>query len=194
MPQPSSERQNKYQNCLVDDRDALYGNVPNRHERLFLFGKSGITCSKVTLQVTYLLSIIYLSSQLVFNLKKVVVYLTQKTIDPFTSVESDVSNQSLPLLYIFLHVLPLFMMFIIWIACLPKTMARFTVITNIEMMKDQSLIEKVIAEQKLERSKRSQRIFQVMKVIRRELAHELKKQIQDKRLRGVTKKHIVESF
>jgi hypothetical protein len=33
-----------------------------------------------------------------------------------------------------------------------------------------------------------------MKLIRRELASELKKQIQDKRLRGVTKKHIVESF
>lgn len=33
-----------------------------------------------------------------------------------------------------------------------------------------------------------------MKLIRRELAQELQKQLQDKRLRGVTKKHIVESF
>ncbi len=33
-----------------------------------------------------------------------------------------------------------------------------------------------------------------MKLIRREIAHEVKKKIKDKRLRGVTKKHIIESF
>jgi hypothetical protein len=33
-----------------------------------------------------------------------------------------------------------------------------------------------------------------MKLIRRELAAELKKQINDKRLRGFTKKQLVESF
>jgi hypothetical protein len=61
-------------------------------------------------------------------------------------------------------------------------------------MKDNELIEKVISEQKLLKAKRSQRIFQVMKLIRREIAHEVKKKIKDKRLRGVTKKHIIESF
>ena len=85
-------------------------------------------------------------------------------------------------------------MLIIWFSTIPVTLTKMTLVTNLEMMKDATLIEKVIASQKLLRSKRSQRVFQVMKLIRRELASELKKQIQDKRLRGVTKKHIVESF
>ena len=62
------------------------------------------------------------------------------------------------------------------------------------MMKDKELVEKVINEQKLDKGKRSHRIFQIMKLIRRELAVEFRKQIQDKRLRGFTKKQIVESF
>jgi hypothetical protein len=62
------------------------------------------------------------------------------------------------------------------------------------MMKDKELVEKVINDQKLERARRSHRIYQVMKLIRRELAKELKKQIYDKKLRLVTKKHIIQSF
>lgn len=62
------------------------------------------------------------------------------------------------------------------------------------MMKDRDLIEKVITEQKLERSKRSYRIFQVLKLIRREMAMELKQHIKDKRLRGFTKKQLIEQF
>jgi hypothetical protein len=60
------------------------------------------------------------------------------------------------------------------------------------MMKDRDLIEKVINEQKLERSKRSYRIYQVLKLIRREMAAELQQAIKDKRMRGLTQKQIIE--
>jgi len=43
------------------------------------------------------------------------------------------------------------------------------------MMKDKDLIEKVIAHQKMERAKRSYRIYQVLKLIRRELAEAMNK-------------------
>ncbi len=62
------------------------------------------------------------------------------------------------------------------------------------MMKDRDLIEKVINEQKLERAKRSYRIFQVLKLIRREMAMELNQHIKDKRMRGFTKKQIIEQY
>jgi ferric iron reductase protein FhuF len=124
-----------------------------------------------------------MSSQLVFSLKSLYSGLTA----------SDSSLWS-KAFFTSLQVVPLVLFFVLWIACLPLVMVKFTLITNIEMMKDQELIERVIAEQKLARAKRSQRVFQVMKLIRRELAQELRKQIEDKRLRGVTKKHIVESF
>ena len=55
----------------MDNSNALYGNVPNKHEKLFMCGKSGITVARVALQVTHLLSLLYLSSQLVFTLKQV---------------------------------------------------------------------------------------------------------------------------
>ena len=50
---------------------------------------------------------------------------------------------------------------------LPPLLTSFTLLTNLEMMKDPQLLEQVIAATKLERSKRSHRIFQVMKLIRR---------------------------
>lgn len=71
-------------------------------------------------------------------------------------------------------------------------MTRFTVITHLEMMKDSVLIEKVVTNQRMHRSQRSLRIYRVMKMIRRELAVEFKKKIDDIRLRGVTKNHIAE--
>jgi hypothetical protein len=40
-------------------------------------------------------------------------------------------------------------------------------------MKDRDLVEKVITEQKLDKAKRSYRIYQVLKLIRRELAQEM---------------------
>lgn len=46
----------------------------------------------------------------------------------------------------------------------------------------------------MERARRSYRIYQVLKLIRREMAQELQQHIKDKRLRGFTKKQIIEQF
>jgi hypothetical protein len=50
------------------------------------------------------------------------------------------------------------------------------------MMKDRDTINKVIGLQRLERTKRSFRIYQVLKLIRREMIVEFRKQIPDKNM------------
>jgi len=107
------------------------------------------------MQTVYLLSLVYLSAQLVSNLKAA--FQRQDTA------------------YFCEQVVPLALMLAIWLIFLPIALAKYSIVTNIEMMKDDDIVEKVIAEQKLARAKRSQRVFQVMKLIRRELAAELRK-------------------
>lgn len=127
-------------------RESFCELIPNRHERLFYFGRNGITFARCVLQVTFLLSIIYLSSTLVFTL-----------IHVYTHVQH--LSMSLTGFYISMNVIPIILMTIILLVCLPIIMTKLTLITSIEMMKDSQLIEKVISEQKMQRSKRSHRIF-----------------------------------
>lgn len=64
------------------------------------------------------------------------------------------------------------------------------------MMKDRSLIYKVIAFQKMDRAKRSFRIYQILKLIRREFIIEMNQEskIKDKPLNKDVLKHIMESY
>ena len=63
------------------------------------------------------------------------------------------------------------------------------------MMKDKKIVEKVVTEHKMERAKVSYRIFQVFKLIRRELILGLGKVLKDDtKLRDVTNNHIIEAF
>ena len=63
------------------------------------------------------------------------------------------------------------------------------------MMKDHDIVEKVIALQKMDRARVSFRIYQVLKLIWRELAAEIKRAFdRDKVLRNFTKKQIIEAF
>ena len=139
--------------------------------------------------MTYLLSIVFLSTQLVYNMKSMYETLSRSSLSWKSS--QDAINLSL---YIILQVLPIILTSLVTLSLLPRLLTSLTLLTNLEMLKDPALLEAVIVATKLDRSKRSHRIFQVMKLIRRQLAQELRKQIVDKRLRGVTKKHIVESF
>ena len=87
MPPVKDNRKNRY-NCLcIEERDGLYSDLPNRHEKLFTFGKSGVNFARTSLQVTYLFSLVYMSSQIVFNMKRVVLYL-EKVPSPDISPEA----------------------------------------------------------------------------------------------------------
>ena len=65
--------------------------------------------------------------------------------------------------------------FLILMGCLSVTsrvvwrsLTTYCLITNTEMMKDRKALEEVVREQKVERSERNYRIFQAMRLIRRE--------------------------
>lgn len=57
-------RANKDRSCISweNNESTLYGNIPNRHENLFTFGRRGIALSKVIMQSIYLLSLLCISS------------------------------------------------------------------------------------------------------------------------------------
>ena len=76
----------------------------------------------------------------------------------------------------------------------PKLLFNFTVVTNIQMMKDKDLIFEVIKYQRHEKSKRSFRIYRSFKELRREHIYEKKLDIQDRVLRYSTKKMIEENY
>ena len=69
-----------------------------------------------------------------------------------------------------------------WFGIIPDILRSYTIGTNIEMMKDRDFINKVVSLQRMERTKRSFRIYQVLKLIRREMIIEFKKQIPDEQL------------
>ena len=62
------------------------------------------------------------------------------------------------------------------------------------MQKRRELVTEVIKLKKAENAERSVRIYQVFKLIRRELVEYLKTDMGDKRLRGAIKKLIKENF
>lgn len=49
-----------------------------------------------------------------------------------------------------------------------KTVSTYCLVTNTEMMKDRKAIDEVVREQKVQRSERNYRVFQAMRLIRRE--------------------------
>ena len=90
--------------------------MPNRHERLFFCGRGGITFSRLTLQITYLLSIIYLSVYVVFTAQRL-----------STSYES---ADLYWLLLSFMILSPL-LMGLVWFLSLPRLLLKFMLITNV---------------------------------------------------------------
>ena len=62
------------------------------------------------------------------------------------------------------------------------------------MMKQRDIIAEVIQYKKQLNSEHSVRVYQVFKLIRRELIEYLKQDMEDKRLRGAIKKLIKENF
>jgi len=84
--------------------------------------------------------------------------------------------------HIVILVVALIILAFTWFGIIPGILTSYTITTSIEMMKDRELIHKVIMQQRMERTKRSFRIYQVFKLIRREMIVEFRKQIPDKKL------------
>ena len=84
--------------------------------------------------------------------------------------------------------------FLISIYYLPGILTAFSTATNIEMMKDRTLVEKVICYQKFEKAKRTFRVYQVLKLVRRELILAMGREPTDKALREQTTRFVESQF
>lgn len=82
----------------------------------------------IILQVTYLTSILFLSSQIVYNIKSSLLAMT--------GGGPHLSSSGMAALCIAIHVVPVAVLLIIWLLCLPLIMTKLTLVANIEMMKD----------------------------------------------------------
>jgi len=103
----------------------LYGDIPNRHENLFSCGRRGIALSKIIMQSMYLLSLLCMASQLVYNLKHL---YKMPSLKNYEAIELS--------LLIVSHIGPVILMVVIWFSILPIVLTKMTLVTNIEMMKD----------------------------------------------------------
>ena len=82
----------------------------------------------------------------------------------------------------------------IWFWVVPDLLDSFVIMTSIEMMKNRDSVNQVVMLQKFERAKRSFRVYQILKLIRREMIIEFRKSIPDNEVNLGLKKQIIESF
>tara|TARA_B110000285_G_C15006115_1_gene553942 strand:+ start:70 stop:513 length:444 start_codon:yes stop_codon:yes gene_type:complete len=133
----------------------------NKHEGLFCCGRRGVNYLIInTSQFLFILTIIYFSYKCV-------------TIGPDAMGVKD--DQAKLAVFITIMILAFAILVYIWFLIIPGILLSYTITTSIEMMKDRELILKVISLQRMERSKRSHRIYQVLKLIRREMIIEFRK-------------------
>mmetsp|Transcript_13312 Transcript_13312/g.22611 ORF Transcript_13312/g.22611 Transcript_13312/m.22611 type:complete len:299 (-) Transcript_13312:33-929(-) len=82
----------------------------------------------------------------------------------------------------------------IWFWVMAEMLDIYVLTTSVEMMKNRECVNLVLMRQKFERAKRSFRVYQVLKLIRREMIIEFKKRIPDKEMNMGLKRHITEAF
>ena len=102
-------------------RDNEFAELPNRHEKLFLFGRDGKTFARVTLQMFYLLSIVFLSSYIVFDA------------NTYYKEYKESSKSSFVLVMLAMVICPLLMV-LIWLVFIPQILSKFTIITNVILL------------------------------------------------------------
>lgn len=119
--------------------------IPNKHESLFCCKRKGVRNLVINAtQFFYTVLVIYFSNKLSMLLT------------------DDVIGMALGFLGYILAVYA-------WFWVMPEMLDAYVVSTSVEMMKNRECVHKVIMQQKFEKAKRSFRIYQILKLIRREM-------------------------
>lgn len=161
--------------------ESSYGVNHNRHERLFKCGKIGIYLEKLWMQCFFVQMILWIAHLVEYK------YLLRDGTEDYYITGVDEVDLVIMLIALLCGIYALLVVF-------PKVCVQFMIITHIQMMKRRDLIEETIKEQRYERSQRSFRMYQVFKLIRRELIHYFNQDISDRTLRPFTKKLIEENY
>ena len=144
--------------------------IPNKQEGLFCCRRKGV--HKLVINATqffYIVLVVYFSNKLSMLLSD----------DPIGMV---------------LGLLGYGLAIYTWFWVMPEILDAYTLSTSIEMMKNRECVNKVIMYQKFEKAKRSFRIYQILKLIRREMIVEFQQSVPDREINMQLKQHIVEAF
>ena len=153
-------------------------NVNNKHEDLFCCGRRGVNFLILnTAQFLYVLTILFAA------LKACTLY------DEIEKINGDTTKI---VVHAMLIAFGFMIAFVTWFRIIPSILTSFTITTNIEMMKNKECMNKVISNQRMDRTKRSFRIYQVLKLIRREMLIEFRKQIPDMKINKEMQGHVIE--
>ena len=150
----------------------------NKHEDLFCCGRRGVNFLILnTAQFLYVLTLLFVA------LKACTIY------DEIDKINGDTTKI---VVHSMLLGFGMMIAMITWFWIIPSILTSFTITTNIEMMKNKECMYKVISNQRMDRTKRSFRIYQVLKLIRREMLIEFRKQIPDMKLNKEMQGHVIE--
>mmetsp|Transcript_8436 Transcript_8436/g.6291 ORF Transcript_8436/g.6291 Transcript_8436/m.6291 type:complete len:120 (-) Transcript_8436:597-956(-) len=116
---------------IARNKDNEYADVPNRHEKLFYLGRRGKTVAKVCFQLLYLTSIVFLAQYIVFFMLWYLHLYSSRSLAIYVLVLIGVILAPLLLLGT-------------WLLFVPQILTKLTIVTNIEMMKDKELVDKVV--------------------------------------------------
>jgi hypothetical protein len=132
-----------------DERDPF--EIANKHERLYCCRRKGVNYLIInSTQFFYVVTVIYFSYKVSWLLSDTGIGIAFGALGILLSIY-------------------------IWFWVMPVIIDDYALTTSIEMMKNRECINQVLMHQKFERAKRSQRIYQVFKLIRREMIVEFRK-------------------
>ena len=134
----------------------------NKHEVLFGYSKSARYIPAGLLQIVQFTLTICVAWSIMSILSELFA-VTSLLGDTAASAEIP-----LRLLLPLIHVNLLVVAYKIYKEWMPNTLLTYTLCTSTEMMKERSLIEKTVQEQKTEKNERNYRVFQAMRLMRRE--------------------------
>lgn len=144
--------------------------IPNKHESLFCCKRKGVRNLVINAtQFFYTVLVIYFSNKLSMLLT------------------DDVIGMALGFLGYILAVYA-------WFWIMPEMLDAYVVSTSVEMMKNRECVHKVIMQQKFEKAKRSFRIYQILKLIRREMIVEFQQSVPDREMNIGLKNQVQEAF
>lgn len=157
--------------------------LANRHEKLFCCGRMGPDFALYFTQFVFLLTLAWFATFLAIG-----GYRAHLMVDTYFH------NQFSAWTYRMFCWVPPTLMFVLQFVFMPYLMTQFTIVTNIQMMRDRNQILMVVRNKKFNSAMRSFRLYQIFKIIRRELVESYNQVIEDSRLRQHTKKMVVECF
>jgi len=158
------QNQKKADDGMFKSGQRFFSIDQNRHERLFWLGKVGVGTQKFIIQGCYITLILWLAA-----------IIGGDGYDRFYVFDKEPIDISIMVISILTAIFIILYYF-------PIVMFQYVLDTSIQMMKRKDHIEMVVREQKNQRHLRSMRMYQVFKLIRRELIEALPEDVEDKQL------------